>query len=212
MYKKILGLLVVAFGLSTAAFADDFASESSLSGSNSSDFIPGIYFGGQFGMTNLHYSGSSYTKNDTGGSSYDDKYHFAGRGFAGYAFNQHIWTELGYTYYGKPKFKHTSGNTQNILQQGLDLMVKANLPLDYGFGLYIKGGLAWVFRSALTPNTGMFADKDSNSKVVPVGAVGINYWFAPNIAIDLCYTKTMTISNLPTTDLYTIGFIYKINI
>lgn len=208
MGKKILCISILVFGLIGAAVADaDYAS--STSSSTTSSFISGIYLGGQFGLTNLHYSGSKYTKFD---SSYDNAYKLAGRAYVGYAFSQFISAELGYDYYGRPKFKHTSGNTQDILQQGLDLVAKANLPLDYGFGVYIKGGLAWVYRSTLNGNAGSFVDKPSNNKITPVGAVGINYWFAPNIALDLCFTKTMTVSDLPTMDLFTVGIIYKINI
>jgi len=208
MYKRILCVSIIALGLSAVAVADDFGGSEYSSGV-STDFNPGIYFGGQAGIANLHYSGSKYTLPN---SSYDNGYNFAARGYLGYAFSQFISTELGYDYYGRPKFKHTTGNTQDILQQGMDLVLKANLPLDYGFGLYVKGGLAWVHRSALHSNSGNFADKESNDKFPPVGAIGVNYWFAPNIALDLCYTKTMTISDLPTIDLFTLGFIYKINI
>lgn len=209
MYKKILCFGAIVFGLIGVAFADDFDNNEVASGVTTNEYNPGIYFGGQVGTTNMHYKGSEYTSSN---SHYDDKYSFAGRGYLGYAFSQFIQTELGYDYYGRPKFIDTNGNTQDILQQGMDLMVKANLPLDYGFGIYIKGGLAWVHRSALHSNNGSFAEKKADDKFPPIGAVGINYWFAPHMALDLCYTKTMTIGDLPTTDLFTAGFIYKINI
>jgi len=69
-----------------------------------------------------------------------------------------------------------------------------------------------VFRSALNRNGGQFADEPANNKFTPVGGLGINYWFAPHIALDLSWTKTMTVSNLPTIDFYALGIIYKINI
>ena len=211
MYKKVLCLSVLVLGLCQLTLADDLGSNDLSSGVNTStDYNPGIYFGGQFGAANLHYS-SKYTGSR---NSYDDKYKFAARGYAGYSFNPFISLELGYDYYGYPKFKDDqTGNTQNFLQQGVDLMAKANLPLDYGFGVYVKGGLAWVFRGALNSNAGTFgAGKDANNTFTPVGALGVNYWFAPNIALDLCWTKTMTVSDLPTIDLFTAGFIYKINL
>jgi hypothetical protein len=64
----------------------------------------------------------------------------------------------------------------------------------------------------LHSNGDTFVEKDSNSKFPPIGALGVNYWFAPNIALDLCWTKTMHVGSLPTIDLFTLGFIYKINI
>ena len=206
MYKKILCISVLAFGLNGIAFADDLGgSEYTADTSNSHN--AGIYFGGQAGMSNMHY-GSQYT---IPGNTVDNS-KLAARGFFGYAFSQFIATELGYDYYGYPNFKAADGNTQNILEQGFDLVAKASLPLDYGFGFYIKGGLAWVHRSALHNNNNHFAEKDADGKVVPVGAIGVNYWFAPNIALDLGWTKTMTIGDLPTIDLFSLGIIYKINI
>jgi len=212
MYKKVLCLGMLVLGLNQAVLADDLGSSEYSSGSiSTTDYNPGIYFGGQVGTTNMHYRGSEYTlPNDV--SVYDDKYQVAARGYFGYAFSQFISVELGYDYYGFPKFRHKEGNTQNIVQHGMDLVAKANLPLDYGFGLYIKGGMAWVYRSALHSNGNQFAEKESNSKFPPVGAVGVNYWFAPNIALDLCWTKTMHVGSLPTIDLFTLGFIYKINL
>ena len=210
MKKKCFIGALLAIALSTGAtavLADEYIGGSDYV--TSSDFNPGFYFGGQLGLANLHYSGSSYTKSD---SSYDRGYKFAGRFSTGYAFSQFIATELGYDYYGHPKFKHISGNTQDFVQHGLDLVLKANLPLDYGFSTYVKGGLAWVHRGALHGNWDTFVDKKSNDKVTPVGAIGVSYWFAPNMAIDLSWTKTMSVSDLPTTDLFALGLIYRLNI
>ncbi|EKE01982.1 MAG: hypothetical protein ACD_21C00011G0007 [uncultured bacterium] len=206
MYKKILCVSVLALGLNGTALAEDFngSEYSSISDSNS-----GIYLGAQLGMSNLHYGPSS---NYTTSSTTVDNRNFAGRGYAGYAFSQFISAELGYDYYGFPKFKNTNGNTQNFLQQGVDLVAKATLPLDYGFGFYIKGGLAWIHRGSLNSNSGTFASKDANSTITPVGGLGANYWFAPNIALDLSWTKTMTVSDLPTTDFIALGIVYKLNI
>ncbi|MEI8055562.1 MAG: outer membrane beta-barrel protein [bacterium] len=206
MYKKILCISVLACSLNSTVFADEPApggSEYTSAGSNA-----GIYLGGQLGMSSMHYGASQYLI----ASNSVENYKFAGRGYLGYAFSQFIAAELGYDYYGRPKFKNTNGNTQDILQQGFDLVGKASLPLDYGFGFYIKGGLAWVHRSALNNNAGTFAQKDSNSKIVPVGAVGVSYWFTPNMATDLSWTKTMTIGDLPTVDFIALGLTYKINI
>jgi hypothetical protein len=222
MNKKILMVVVLLLGLNQLGFADDatdFDAGSSdytpaVNSSNSKGVIPsskpGIYLGAQFGFANTHYGpSSSYLIPHT---SYDNTYQLAGRGSVGYSFSEFISAELGYNYYGRPKFWHDSQNNQSIMQHGLDLMAKANLPLDYGFGIYIKGGLAWVYRSALRPNSGTFADKPSNNQFPLVGALGINYWFASNIAIDLSWTKTLNTSSLPTIDLVTLGIIYKLNI
>lgn len=211
MYKKLLCASLLALGLNSIVLADDIggseftAGVSSTEGSNSGS----IYFGGQLGTTNMHYTGSSYLLPS---NSYDNKNKFAARGYVGYAFSQFISAEFGYDYFGYPKFQDVSGNNQDILQHGADLMVKATLPLDYGFGVYGKAGLAWVYRSALNPNGTTFADKGANNKFTPIGALGVQYWFAPSMALDLAWTKTMSVSDLPTIDLFTVGLIYKINI
>jgi hypothetical protein len=207
MYKKIMCTSVLALGLNGIALADDFGGNEATSAPVNDATNAGIYFGGQLGMSNMHY-GSKYT---IPGNTVDSK-KFAFRGFFGYAFSQFISAELGYDYYGNPNFKAPDGNTQSFLQQGLDLVAKASLPLDYGFGFYIKGGLACVHRGALNANANHFANKAANYTVAPVGSLGVNYWFAPNMALDLSWTKTMTIGDLPTTDFFGLGIIYRINI
>lgn len=212
MYKKILCVSILALGLNSIAFAEDAGGFGGNEYTSDPIIEPatnaGIYFGAQFGMSRMHY-GSQYM---IPGNTVDDR-KFAARGFLGYAFSQFISMELGYDYYGRPKFTYTpDGNTQDILQQGVDLVAKASLPLDYGFGFYIKGGLALVHRSALHANNNHFFEKSANNTIAPVGSLGINYWFAPHIALDLSWTKTMTISDLPTIDFFALGFIYRINI
>ena len=51
IYKKILCVSVLAFGLNGISLADDLGESN---GSNS-----GIYLGGQLGMSNMHYGPSS---------------------------------------------------------------------------------------------------------------------------------------------------------
>ncbi|MDR1012268.1 MAG: outer membrane beta-barrel protein [Coxiellaceae bacterium] len=172
-------------------------------------FNPGVYLGGQAGITNLNYDESDYINLNSG---YDDISNPATRWYLGYSFNQHISTELGYNYFGHPKFNSEDGNTQDILQHGVDLVMKATLPINYCFGLYAKGGASWIHRSSLHPCGCHFADKNANSKLVPIGGLGINYWLASNIAIDIGCTKTMPVSDLPTTDFFALGIVYKITL
>jgi opacity protein-like surface antigen len=205
MRRKIVCSILSVFGLLVIVSQTTFGDDELLTEPSNS----GIYFGGQLGMSNLNYGGSSYTSKN---SHYKKRYLLAGRVFAGYAFSQFIAAEFGYVYYGYPEFKNDDGNTQNFLQHGLDLVGKANLPLNYGFSFYGKAGLALIHRGALNSNNGTFVQKGKNSRITPVGALGVSYQLAPNIAIDLSWTKTMGISDLPTTDLIGVGFTYKINL
>ena len=220
MYKKLLCVGILACGLSNVVLAEDFDaskpdSEVITNTASSTDvaistYNPGIYLGGQLGMSSLHYG--PHTNYLLVRNSVENQ-KFAGRAYLGYAFSQFIALELGYDYYGRPKFKDNStNNTQEILQQGFDFSGKASLPLDYGFGFYIKAGLAWVHRGTLNSNTGNFASKNANSRLAPLGGLGVNYSLTQNMMLDLGWTKTMTIGNLATADLITLGLTYKFTI
>jgi len=195
MRKKIVLITAVAaLGLSaTSAFA--FNNKN-------------IYVGGQLLRTDMNYSGSSYLLSS---NSVDDKL-WGGRLYAGYSFTDMWSAELGYGYYGKPEFKHDpSGNKQDMLQQGIDLVGKVSVPLDYGFGVYAKGGAMWVHRDSIESRSGDFVSKTSDSKFVPVGGVGVNYNFNPSWSADLSWTGTPTVSDLPKMYMYGVGLTYKFN-
>lgn len=220
MYKKLLCIGVLACGLNSAVLAEDFdaskddvqpAFDAQTQGGDAvNTYNPGIYLSGQLGMSSLHYG--PHTNYLLPRNSVENQ-KFAGRACLGYAFSQFIALELGYDYYGHPKFKdNITGNTQQISQQGFDFSGKASLPLDYGFGFYIKAGLAWVHRSALSDNSGNFTSKNANSKLAPLGGLGVNYSLTQNLMLDLGWTKTMTISNLATADLITLGLTYKFTV
>lgn len=203
MCKKMLCLSLLAFGLSTSALSYNFIN-------TAANPTEGIYLGGQLGISRLHYSGSSYTKTES--SAYDKNSPLAGKIYLGYMFSPFISTEFGYNYYGHPKFRNKDGNTQNFLQHGCSLIAKASLPLDYGFNFYLKAGLAMIHRGSLNSNNNSFVQKDPSNKVTLVGALGISYWFATNMAIDLVWDKTMKIGDLPSNNLISLGFIYKISL
>ena len=203
MYKKILCFSALFFCLNNTVFADydDLESYNTVI-----DTDPGIYLGVQAGSANLHY-GSSYAApavaiNNT---------KFGARACLGYSFSKFISLEAGYNYYKFPQFSATNGSVQKMLQYGIDLSAKATLPLDFGFAFYIKGGLEWIHRGSLHSYNGSFHQRDASSKIVPVGALGLNYWFTPNFALDLSWTKTITIKDLPTVDFFGAGFTYKFN-
>lgn len=200
MYKKILLVSAFALGLSSAALAD---------GEDVNfNFNHSIYFGGQATYSNLHYGSNSYT---LWRDSIESR-KWGGRGYLGFSFNEFIAAELGYDYLGRPKIiDHVTSNTQDFLQQGIDLVGKATLPLDYGFGVFIKAGGMWVYRSAVASRAGCFADKDSNGKLTAIGGLGVSYNFVPNIGIDLSYTRSFAVGDLPTMDIFAVGLSYKIN-
>lgn len=185
--------------------------DSTIADNNSPEFNfnPSIYFGGQVLYTDMHYSGSSYTL--VGRDSVTST-KVGGRGYLGYAFNEFLALETGYNYFGRPELvDKVTGNVQDFLQQGVDFTAKVSLPLDYGFGVYIKGGGLWVFRSGIGSRGGCFADKDANSKFTPYAGLGLSYSFAQNLGIDISYARSMSMGDLPKMDIFAAGLSYKIN-
>jgi hypothetical protein len=196
MLKKILSVITLSLGLTTVAFADE----------GSIVISSGPYLGAEIGAAVMNYKSEDYVK------SHDSKVErskLAGRGYAGYAFGQHLGMELGYTYYGQPTFKdNTTGVKENFTQYGVDLVGVANLTFDYGFGFYGKIGPTWVYRSAMTTNT-IFAGQDANGKLTWLAGLGATYSFTPHLAANLGWARVFSNGDLPKTDLYTAGFIFR---
>lgn len=211
MYKKILLVSAFALGLSSAAFAAVTTTTDAPADTTATSDItynPSIYFGGQGLLTNMHYSNSAYTLPRNSVSSTKG----GGRGYLGYAFNQFLALEAGYDYFGRPKLEDkVTGNTQDFTQQGIDLTGKATLPLDYGFGVYIKAGGIWVWRSGVGTRGGCFVDKDPNGKVTAFGGLGVSYNFVQNMGIDLSYARSFSVGDMPKMDIFALGLSYKIN-
>lgn len=189
--KLLLTTSILALALSSAAFANK-----------------NFYVGGQLFKTSMNYGGSSYTLSSNG---VDDKL-WGGRLYGGYSFTDLLSAELGYNYFGKVDFKHhPTGNKQDMLQQGIDLVGKLTLPLDYGFGFYAKGGAMWVHRDSLESRSGFFSSKSSDGQLVPLGGIGISYNFNKAWSVDLSWTGTPTVSDLPKMYIYGVGVSYKFN-
>lgn len=184
-------------------------------GSTNTDVNPtpttksGFYIGGQFGKTDQNYSGDIDYLLPV--NSVDDK-PWGGRGYLGYSFNEFLSLEAGYDYFGSVEFTHDpTGNKQDMLAQAGDLLAKASLPLDYGFGLYLKAGGIWVHRGDLESRDNFFADKPANWTLTVDGAFGISYNFTPAISMDISWNKTMKRLDLPSIDFYAIGLRYAFN-
>lgn len=192
MYKKLTLISIAALlGFSAVASANE----------NSATYI-----GAQLGRTQMNYDGSAYTLPS---NSVDDKT-FGGRFYVGYSFTELLAAELGYGYYGQAEFKHNpDGNKQDVTQQGIDLVGKISLPLDYGFGFYVKAGGIWLHRDALESRGGFFADKDSSGRIAPVGGLGVTYNFTPKWAAELFWTGSTSNGDLPKMYFYGIGLSYK---
>lgn len=166
----------------------------------------GIYAGAQVGKSIMNYGGTDYL---LARNSVDDR-PWGGRAYAGYAFNDLLAAELGYGYYGKAEFKDNyTGNKQDMLQQGIDLAGRVNIPLDFGFGFYAKAGAMLVMRDSVESRSNFFVGKGSNSKLVPLAGLGVSYNFSPCWSMDLSWTGTLSNGDLPSMYFYGLGLTYK---
>lgn len=191
MYKKIIAISTFAVlgAISTSVLAS----------------MDKFYVGGQMLNSNLNYANSSYTLPS---NTVDDS-RWGSRFYAGYSFTDLLSAEIGYDYYGKPEFKHTTGNKQEMLQHGFDMVAKLNVPLDYGFEIYAKGGAIFMFRDSLESRSNYFASKKMNTRFVPTGGVGLVYNFSPVWSADVSLNATMSSGDLPKTYSYGFGLKYK---
>jgi OmpA-OmpF porin, OOP family len=205
MSKKLFPLIIVSLGYiaatSTIAFAD------SLDGGGSGGNIANnMYIGWQTGVSKTNYGGTEYLLPRNG---VDDK-KWGNRIYLGYAFSDLFGMELGYDYYGRVEFRdNLTGNSQSMLQHGMDLSGKVNIPLDHGFGVNARLGLAWVHRDAVESRSDFFVRKNSNSKLVPTGGVGLNYNFNQSWSADVSFSSTMKSGDLPYSYFYGLGLSYK---
>lgn len=188
-----LGLSLIG----SVALANDYSSNPSATG---------MYVGAELGGANTDYGGTSYLYSYN--SAQDGV--FAGRAYAGYSFTEILAAELGYDYLGNIEFKHNpTGNTQDLTQQGLDLVGKATIPLDYGFAFFLKAGGMFVFRSELDSHSNFFKAKDSNTKFVPIGGLGLAYSFDPSWSADVSWTGSVSNGDLPNIYFYGVGLTYR---
>jgi len=176
-------------------------------------FQSGIYLGLQFGYADFNYSKTWLTKKSgfTSVGSVDTK-NYAGRFFAGYAFNQYASLELGYLLAPKVKFENI--NNQNVsgsfTQYVGDLSGKLTLPIGHLFGIYVRGGAAYVHRDELAPNlTSGTASVSASNKATPVVGIGINTYIKQHYYIDLSYMRYLKTGDLPRMDFYSLGLAYK---
>jgi len=124
--KRMILASLLTVGLSTSAFA----------------IVPdnSFYVGGQLGaarngVTNSNIDGQQLVSTDRTG--------FAGRVYGGWQFNNNFGAEFGYSAFSNVKLKSINGSG-SAKQQALDLVIKGTVPLNYGFGIFAEGGLAYM--------------------------------------------------------------------
>lgn len=177
---------------------------------NANAAIPGAYVNGILGWGDVHQDGasgpginSSSTK-DTG---------IAGRIAAGYQFDDTWAAELGYSKFSNATDK---GNvlglpySATLKTSAVDLVGKASLPLQNGFSVYGKAGIAYLMESVNGSVANVNLGHDSEHKVFPTFTVGTAYDFTPNVVGDISWNRIQKVgsSDLNSTDLVGVGISY----
>jgi hypothetical protein len=165
----------------------------------------------------------------------------SGRFFAGYQFTPYFALETGYTQFNKTDFSGagyiSDFDDDGLLRQAisqvyegeltehaLDLMAKFTLPLQYGFGIFVKGGFAYI---AADRHINLREDDYSGysqthtyiqnvlytasyQAVRPTYSVGVNYTI-PKTPLDLSvsYTEIVGGGGISKTSLAALGISIK---
>jgi hypothetical protein len=148
----------------------------------------------------------------------------SGRLYGGYQFNPYFALETGFTQFNKTDFsgdayvivddvRLPAGTVSGeITERAVDLVGKATLPLQYGFGLYAKAGLALITSDRHTTEvpTGITFDTNSYQAVRPTYGAGIDYTI-PNTALDVevFYSEIAGRGLIKTASLWGGGLAYK---
>lgn len=171
-----------------------------------------------------------YTQTDVPASTSTS---LAGRFFLGINFNKNVATELGFVHYPNTTFSAKNltacfidpNNPQNgciapdpnpeitmkepqIHEYGVDLLLKGMIPIGQ-FGVFAKGGLAYIRQSAAGSLTTTSPDGKSNAInnfVGPELALGVYYDLTPNWEVD--FSASRVFHGDSPADMYALGFSY----
>jgi len=149
------------------------------------DIDYGFYLGGDIGAAraglNEDQIGLALNLSRTTEVHQDVNTRAMGRAYIGYQFNEYVGTELGYNYFQNTPVTITTFTTTGTTmtantvhgktrQQALDLVLVGTLPLDYGFGVFGKVGVAY-----LVSKLNYLSQTIDDKSVVPTYGIGINY-------------------------------------
>jgi outer membrane immunogenic protein len=187
-----------------------------------------------------------------------DNIGIGGRVYAGYQFNPYFAMETGYTQYAKTTFGGTARTSQTsvtnypagiaptgipqsgvtkyygeITEHAIDMVAKATMPLQSGFGLYAKAGMAYIAAdkhvnanssgttitnvnngTTTTVTNGVSAYGTTYTKSYqgfrPVAGAGISFTVPnTNITLDASYTRVFSYGAIPNASLAAFGAEYK---
>lgn len=192
---------------------------------NASAALPGAYVGGTLGWGDVHQGGFPAPAFDTK----SDDTGIAGRLFGGYQFDDTWGAELGWSRFsnatakgklvrGFGPFYSVTNLSGTIKTDAFDLVGKATLPIQDGFSVYGKAGIAYLYQradvsisgGALVPS-GVLKGSDNEHRIFPTFTVGTSYDITPNVVADLSWNRIQKVgsSDLSSTDLVGVGLSYS---
>jgi OOP family OmpA-OmpF porin len=177
---------------------------------------PGAYVGGGIGWGTINQPGFN--------DAYDNKTTdngVAGRVYVGVDLNQYLGAELGFTKFSD---MDTSGvfassigpldASGKIQTYAFDAVAKGTLPLQNGFNLFGKLGVAYLNEKASVSITDVFGDSASDTSVIhaylPTFGAGISYDINKNVAADVSWMRIQKVNDtdLKSTDTVMFGVSY----
>jgi len=228
MLKKIF-IGIAALGLTATALANgNSVPLTTATTTPANNFNPGIYLGIQGGYAIAGwYRINNEMLNDTGTSvmKVKDDSGIGGRVFVGYDFTKNWAAELGYMYFGsKTKLKVNDTTYGDVTTQAFDLVGKGKIPIVDKFDIYAKLGIGYLMSKGLQHFGGnTLFTKDKQNNISGVVGFGVDYYFMPNLWMDLSWTRHIVDKKgsdssgnaygkyQPDADLYALGIAYKFN-
>jgi len=220
MLKKIL-IGVAALGLTAAALANgnSISESTALAAVPASEFDPGLYVGLQAGYGLSGWKRVNGNAVDVSNSSANN---IAGRVLVGYDFTKYWAAEAGYTYFfKKAQLKAGSVLEGDVRTQALDLVAKGKIPVVDQFDMYGKAGIGYLMSKGLQHTANIEFAKDKQNNFAGVVGAGAEYYFMPNLWMDLSWTRFMVATGCgssngytfnkyqPDADLFALGVAYK---
>ncbi len=189
-------------------------------------YQPKFYGGFAFGYGDLHYAKSDFVGNVTAagkvtgiGSVGADGY--AARIYGGYAYNRYLGAEVGYTFFRRTELSRITASgapgvsvRSQFAQQVLDLVAKLTLPIGQRFGLFVRGGAAWVHRDIIGGTRGTTTIKLASrvNYIRPTLGLGADYYITPNLFAAASWMRVFGTSSLEDSDFVGLGFGYQVNL
>lgn len=190
--------------------------------------VDGAYIGGTIGYGKVHQGGfaakditvegspvtTTNSSKDTG---------LAGRGYVGYQFNQNAALEAGYSRFHNATAKASSSSpvesfstNGTIKTDAFDIVGKGIIPIQNGFSVYGKAGLALLRATGSVNGTdsvsGAFRANDSARHIYPTFGLGAAYDVTKNLVADVSWMriqKTGSSTKLQSTDMFGAGLAYN---